>query len=432
MKISLVFIVCILCVLSSYSQIPEKIYVPYIRTVKMNPYGDQAAYPIYRLHSNDLIELHFDDMQAGYKNYYYSFELCNADWTPVQMSQFDYVNGFSQLRVSTYRMSNNSLTRYTHYIINIPDRSMMPSKAGNYIVRVFEDGDTSKTILTKRLLVVQQMVDVGVQIVQPFSSEFFKTHQKLQVTVNTKDLQVSIPNMQLKVVILQNYRWDNARYFTQPTFMRGKVYEYSNENDNVFPAGKEWRWADLRSFRFRTDRVAEIVSGASSTTIKMKPDEPRFDKTYLYYRDDNGRFIIDNTDNLNPLWQGDYATVDFMFIPPGRTQIADKDIYLFGEFTNYEIKDEYKMNFDADLGVYRDSVFLKQGYYNYAYVAVNKFDKKKIPDMSFTEGNFAETENEYLVLVYYKELGGRYDQLVGLSKASTLFGRQGSGIRVFN
>ncbi len=425
-------IVFVLMTVSSFAQIPDKVYKSYIKTVKMNPFGDQVAYPVMRLNSNDLIELHFDDLEGGYKSYYYTFELCNADWTPALVSQFDYLKGFSQLLLSTYRMSNTALTRYTHYTINMPDRSMAPSRSGNYIVRVYENGDTSQTIITKRLLVVDQRADVAVQIVQPFSSEYFMKYQKLQVVVNTKELQVNIPNMQLKVVIMQNNRWDNAKYYTMPTFMRGKSYEYSNESENIFPGGKEWRWADLRSFRVKSDRIFQLENESNYTTIRLKPDEERFDKTYLYFNDDNGRYIVTTTDNPNPFWQGDYATVDFAYMTPNGKPYANQDMYIFGELTNYELTDEYKMTYDNELGYYRDSLFLKQGYYNYSYVLVDKSDKKRMPDMSITEGNYFDTENEYMVLVYYKDLGGRAEQLVSVTKASTLFGRKGSGIRVYN
>jgi hypothetical protein len=410
----------------------EKIYKANIRTVKLNPFGVQNVYPVMRLHSNDLIELHFDDLDGGVRNYYYTLELCNADWTPAQMSQFDFVSGFSQLRIGTYRISNSSLTRYTHYSANIPDRNMSPSRSGNYIVRVFLDGNPSKTVFTKRLLVVDAKVDAGIQVIQPFSTEYFKTHQKVQVLVNTKDLPVSMPNMQIKTVVMQNGRWDNAKYFTTPTFLRNKSLEYSNEISNLFPGGKEWRWLDLRSIRFRSDRIAGIDSKDNSSTVNMRTDEERSGKSYLYFRDDDGRYSIENIDNYNPLWQSDYATVNFSYSTPDGQPYPNKDVYIYGELTNYELSDDYKLRYDADSAVYLGSLFLKQGYYNYMYATVDKNSKKPVPDMSKTEGNYTETENEYMVLVYYRPLGGRVDELVGYMKINSLFGRRGDGIRIIN
>lgn len=427
----------LLLLLSSFSLLAqvqeEKVLAPNIRTVKLYPFGLQTAYPVLRMNSNDLIELHFDDMDGGVKNYYYSFELCNADWTPAQMSQFDYVNGFSQLRIGTYRISNTALTRYTHYSATIPDRNMIPSRSGNYIVRVFLDGNTNRTVFTKRLLVLDKKVDVGLQILQPFSNDVFKTHHKVQVNVTTNDLNISIPNMQVKAVVLQNQRWDNAKYFSTPTFLRNKSLEYSNEVTNLFPAGKEWRWLDLRNLRFKSDRIAGIDSKDQSSDIMVRLDEERSGKSYLYFRDENGKYSIENSEYYNPLWQSDYATVHFSYMPASRQPYAGKDLYIFGELTNYELKDEYKMSWDADSGVYVGSLYLKQGYYNYAYVTTDARAKKPVPDMSITEGNSTEAENEYTVLIYYKALGGRVDELVGYLKMNSLFGRrQSDGIRVIN
>ena len=37
------------------------------------------------------------------KTYYYTYQLCNADWKPVDLSTFDYIDGFSQNRLIQYR-----------------------------------------------------------------------------------------------------------------------------------------------------------------------------------------------------------------------------------------------------------------------------------------------------------------------------------------
>ena len=47
-----------------------------------------------------------------------------------------------------------------------------------------------------------------------------------------------------------------------------------------------------------------------------------------------------------------------------------------------------------------------------------------MPSFDFTEGNTIETENDYTILVYYRVLGGRADQLVGLYRLNSLNGRQ--------
>ncbi len=78
------------------------------------------------------------------------------------------------------------------------------------------------------------------------------------------------------------------------------------------------------------------------------------------------------------------------------------------------------MIFNAATGTYEGSALLKMGVYNYAYVTLNRLDHSSGPSFEFTEGNYFETENNYDILVYYRPLGGRADQLVGMYSLNTM------------
>ncbi len=142
-----------------YALAPDSIYVNNIRSAKLYTYGNQLSMPVINLASGDQVELHFDDMDADVKYYYYTYQLCNNDWTPVNLSQFDYLKGYTQMRITNYRYSSIAYTRYTHYQAVLPDRGSYPIKSGNYILKVYLDGDTSKLAFTKRLMVVQSKAD---------------------------------------------------------------------------------------------------------------------------------------------------------------------------------------------------------------------------------------------------------------------------------
>jgi hypothetical protein len=68
-------------------------------------------------------------------------------------------------------------------------------------------------------------------------------------------------------------------------------------------------------------------------------------------------------------------------------------------------------------GVYEAKLLMKQGFYNYKYVLV---DKENTLHEGAISGNFDETENNYKVLVYYRDLGARYDKLIGLGEANSI------------
>lgn len=394
----------------AFGQVPDSIYTANIRTVRFHNYGDQLSLPVINLNSNDLTELHFDDMDVKVKYYYYTFQLCNEDWTPANLSQFDYIKGFTQVRITNYRFSSIAYTRYTHYQAIIPDRNCIPTRSGNYLLKVFLDGDTSKLVFTKRLLVVNNKSSIAARVMQPFLPEYFRTHQKIQFNVSIKGVNTFSAPQQMKAVILQNNRWDNALLNIPPTFVRGTTLEYNTENI-IFPAGKEWRWLDLRDFHLQSDRVKSADYKKNSTDIYVRTDAERKGERYVYYRDLNGMYTIETTESINPYWQTDYAMVHFTFMPPGNNVYPDKDLYLFGQLTNYNLTDSLKMKFNPGKGVYETQLFLKQGYYSYTYLAVDKTSQAR----NEVDGNYYEAENSYTILIYFRDFTSRADELIGIS-----------------
>jgi hypothetical protein len=396
---------------------PENVYAKNIRTIQFNTFGNPFGTPILYLGGNDLLELHFDDMDGGVKYYYYTLELRNADWSAVQMSYFDYVKGFSQQRINTYRNSTSALSRYTHYQANIPDRNLMPSKSGNYVLKVFLNGDTSQLVFTKRLFVVENKFSVAARVQQPFTLSLSRTHHQIAAQISTKGTEILYPKQQVKLNLIQNNRWDNAITQITPTFVKPDFLEFINNQEMMFPAMSEWRWLNLRSFRLLGDRVSKQENTDKGFYLFNKEENSRINQAYFFYRDMDGRFIGETIENINPLWESDYAFVHFSFIPPGNIPFQ-QDVYVFGALTNYGLNPESKMLFNEEKKLYEADIRLKQGYYDYVYALYDPILQKFSTDV--TEGNQWETENNYQVFVYYRELGGRYDQLLGYSSISSL------------
>jgi hypothetical protein len=399
---------------------PEGIYNSNIHSVRFHPYGDQESMAIYKLNSADRVELHFDDMDNRVKSYYYTYQLCDYNWQPVNLSPFDFIKGFTQQRITNYRFSSIAYTRYVHYQAILPEANSLPTRSGNYLVKVFLDGDTSKLVFTRALLVLDSKASISVQVVQPFTPDTYRTHQHLKFTVNIEGLNTSNASQQIKVVVLQNNRWNNAQGNVLPTFVRNNSLEYSNENNFVFPAGKEWRWLDLRSFRLLSERVDS--ANAKRTDIYVKPDIDRSSQRYVYYGDLDGKYLVTTYESINPYWQGDYANVHFTFLTPNKTPYADKDMYLIGQLTDYQLNENSKMHFNTEKGIYEGVQFLKQGYYSYGYTLVDKNDPSKRTDL---DGSYWETENNYTILVYYKSFTDQSDQLIGVANINTRSDRPG-------
>jgi hypothetical protein len=404
---------------------PDVVYMKNIKSLKLFSQNNQQTEPIINLGSQDLMELHFDDLDGYVKNYAYTFELCNADWTPANLSAFDYIKGFTQNRLTQYRASSVAQTNYIHYQAFLPDRNCAPSKSGNYLLKVFLNGNPSQLAFVKHFFVVDSRAPIAAQVLQPFTNDLFKTHQRVQVSVNAAQLNPVNPQQQVQVQIQQNHRWDNMVHGIMPAFIRGNILEYNGEQDCTFPGGKEYRWADLRSFRFESERVAKIEKAVVPNQVYLKDDPVRIPMRYVYYRDYNGWYEITSTESINPYWQGDYAFVHFSFVPENNQPYPDKDVFLTGELTNNGLSDTAKMQYNAEKGTYEKTLFLKQGYYSYTYLTQDNKRKNALADVSQTDGNYWETENEYTVYVYFRSLSGRHDELVGVATINSRSARTG-------
>src|SRR5215216_2942406 len=334
-KLKYFFFLAVIITKNAVAQNGDVIYHQNIHSTKLYKAGDQTSFPILWLNKAETLELRFDDLDADVKTYYYTFQLCNYDWTPSLLRTFEYTKGFQNVRITNYRNSSLSFVRYTHYQAFIPDRNSYPTRSGNYLLKVFLNGDTSQVAFTKRFVVVDTKASVAAQVLQPFNARLYNTAQKLQIGVQTDTKVQLFSPTDLKIVALQNNSWLTSITLDRPTINRGPYLEYSDEAQTSFPAIKEFRWVDLRSFRLKGDRIQHLDAKRNSTDITVVPDPARATLPYIYYRDLNGSYTIETIDNPNPFWQGDYATVHFSYFPPGNRAIEGQELYLFGEFTNY-------------------------------------------------------------------------------------------------
>ena len=408
-------LILMLLVTGSFAQEnPDKINDPSIHTVLIHPFGNPAGLPIVGLDNSVPISISFDDFKASYQDYYYSIELVNTKWESVPVSPFEYTKGFTQNKIDNFSRSSIALQPYYHYQFQLPNQNCKPAIAGNYILKVFKSGDPSKIIFTKRFYVAATNVAAYATVQEPFDGAISRTHQKIQLAVDVKN----IPNFQtdqIKVYVFQNNRWDDGVWLKEPSFIRGSTIEYNGERDLIFPAGKEYRWLDIQSLRLKSDRVNNFQTSDKGTIVNLKPDLPRSSIAYYSFNDLNGSFVISNSEDLQSETQNDYAEVKFTYIPKEGIPYMGENLYLSGALTNNRLDKNALMQFNAQKGVYEKSLLLKQGYYSYQYILRDQQDPQSGQDYMETEGDHWETENNYTAFVYYTPPGLLYPILIGFS-----------------
>jgi hypothetical protein len=384
------------------------VHLDYIKSVKFHSTGLELTEPILALNRPGTITLSFDDMTGESINYWYVIEQVNADWTPGQLSEFEWLEGFNNIRVEDFSYSFSPRASYTHYRLQIPNEQISIKKSGNYILRVYEDGNV--LAITRRFMVVESQV-----IVQPITRQAAvtskaRTHQEIDFAVDLKELDVRNPRQEIHATIVQNSYWQGAKQGMLPFFIRDKMLDFDYQDQIVFPAGKEWRFIDTRTLITRTQRMAEIRQSLYQTEVDIIPDETRAYGAYLFDQDINGKFVIQNFDlPQSPQISSDYTTTHFTYIKPAPFEGAD--LYVLGAFNDFRCTPETRMEYSEATRSYSLSLSLKQGFYNYMYALLPH--GASLPDWTDTEGDWYETENDYLILIYYRPLGERYDRIVG-------------------
>jgi len=387
------------------------IYKNNIRTVLFNQLGFELSDPLIRMNSDDRLILRFDDMDADYKHYNYTIIHCDAHWQPSELRPFEYIDGFYEDHIRDHRRSMNTRVPYTHYWLEFPNSNMRPTKSGNYLLIVFKQGNPDDIVLTRRFSVFTQSVSVSGHVQQANLVRYRDRKQQILFDINLGRYRVSNPYRDLKVVITQNGRWDNAITDLAPRGIRGDQLIYDYEEETLFEGNNEFRRFDIRSLRFLSERVHDIRSSRRYWDVYLVPDRLRAHARYVTDDDLNGRFHISTRDAPNDMTEADYAWVHFHLPMPGGP-LEYGHLYVMGALTDWVFTEDNKMNYNYGEKAYELSLLLKQGYYNYMYAFIPV--EGAAVDIAFIEGSHSVTENDYTVYVYHRQPGDLYDRLIGV------------------
>ncbi len=394
----------------------DEVYVEYIASVKFHVDGLFLSVPIVDIRSSAQLALSFDDLDGDVRDYTYTIVHCDRNWQPSELSELDYIEGFTGERIETFEFSFKTMTQYTNYKLVLPNNDLAWKLSGNYLLHIFdEDG---YPVITRRFMVIDPIVRVTPKIVVPSRVNKSRTHHEIDFLVDHERLDIRNPRIEISASVLQNGRWDNAVTDISPVFTKINQLVFDHQDKVIFEAGKEFRFLDLRSFRFRPENISAIERDANGYRIILYKDAERQKKTFFSREDLNGRFIIENSDQNNTKFDlnSDYADILFSLSIP---QFVDKEVYIFGGMTDWQLKDQYKMVYNNAVNAYVGIAKLKQGFYDYGYAVKSTLDKDSVADLSEIEGNWYETNNNYTILIYYRPFGGRYDQIIGTSTFSS-------------
>lgn len=402
---------CTLLLFSSFSPVlaqRHEILSPTITSLQVVAGKDWLLPPITQL-GGEPIYISFDDLTHEYHRYTYRIEHCEADWTTSEeIFTSDYCEGYYEDNpIDDLVESINTNTLYTHYSLQIPNERCRLKIGGNYRLTVVDNNNDDTPILTVCFMVVEPLMKVGLSMTTNTDYDINKRHQQISMDLKYGNLTVTSPETQIKTVVMQNGRWDNAVVNAKPQYVMSDGLRWDHCRDFIFNGGNEYRKFEILDPGHPTLGIETISWDGENYNAIIWTDEPR--QSYIYDEDANGAFYIRNSDNFENDYSSDYILTHFRLKSPH----LEGKVYLNASWTYDRFEPKYEMQYDDLAQLYTTTLPLKQGYYSYQYLWLRN-DGTTAPVPS--EGNFYQTENQYQALVYYRPIGGRTDRLVGFGQ----------------
>ncbi|RDC62590.1 type IX secretion system plug protein [Adhaeribacter pallidiroseus] len=387
------------------------IYDPNIKSVQFYVQTGNAEEvfnaPVIPVAQTEPVVLEFDQLNASQQRFTLKFVYCNLDWTEARLTQIQFIDEFNEFYITDGLTSFNTKVPYIHYRHQLP-RVKLP---GNYLVVVTDR--SGNPVLTRRLLVYDNKVTVAGRPVIPVGANDRVTNQQIDFNVLYPEYPVVNPSQEIKVVLRQNSRWDNAKINLRPSFVHDtqKRLEYTFFNGaSSFPGLKEYRGFDDRNLRGRGFNVEAVSLEANPVAVRLYPEKNRSRDVYSQDVDINGKVVYENrrfgsTNTGDP----DYVETQFTLAAPEK---APGEVFVFGQLSDWKLAPECKLTYVPEAQQYTGKMLLKQGYYNYSFALQAANQPQKVNEVYF-EGSHFQTRNTYDILVYYRPPGTRTDLLVG-------------------
>jgi len=382
-----------------------------IKTLQVNVEGSPMSLPVIKLNDQKNIVIQFDEMSHDSKNYYYSIQHCDADWTLSTISDMEAIDGYTTGTITESALSVNTTFLYTHYSLRFPNENTRMKLSGNYVVTIYEDNDPDKVIAYACFSVVDPHVIIRGTVRGNTDTEMNGRYQQLDFTIDNTNYPIRDVFSELHVVVRQNDRRDNEVVNIQPTYTTQSLQTYSNNKALIFEGGNSYRQFDISSVYLAAVGVNKIQFMSPYYHTMLYDDLIRAGRSFEKEVDVHGNYLINIQNHSQDETEADYMYVHFSL--PDEHPLFEGSLHLSGSFVYNQFNDSDRMNYNGQRQAYEQTLLLKQGGYNYLYLYT---PKGATTGSSFPiEGSYWQTDNQYAIYTYYRPTGDRYDQLIGFT-----------------
>lgn len=379
-----------------------------IKSVQLfNPQTNDET-PIIKF--GEQLILRFDDLDNSSQIYRYTIKHLDRNWQDDGLFFTEYATGKLNGLIDDFKYSFNTYQPYTHYTLNFPNKEIQPKISGNFELIVYKDS-VKKPLFTKRFCIMEDAAHLGLKVSRYTHGKTPELNQRVEVQATVDGINLNQNMNSISLNVIQNNNFNLGVFNLKPTsslvFGNQLLFQQLNL---AFAGNNEFSYFDNKTLNAPMDMVQahDIIDGVNYTYLYPTWTSPL---SYQYQPDVNGAFYF-RSNNMgqerNAHYEGDYSWVVFSL---DSYPLQNKDIYVLGQFNDYQANEESKMHYDEQYQKYFAKIYLKQGFYNYILVTKEKGSDK----INFGEinGNFWQTQNQYQAFLYYTPFGKNYDGLLG-------------------
>jgi hypothetical protein len=377
-----------------------------IRSLNIYTTDDSRSLPVVNLKNKLVVEFDVDAKFLPDLNIIFRF--CDKNWNPTdniflqnsgQNTAFilDYVSLPVTIEEAKFNF-RNKFPDETGYV-NFPF-------SGKWKLFIVDSKNPEKILADGKFIVDLSEVKLDVIVKKSSLQDRIYSPNELsrsfEIVVNTVINDNLYPNFVEEVEIIRDHLTDYSLKF--------------NRNDNI-SLNRDFKWdgSNRLSFvlrDFRPGNGYRQLNMMNTTLYSSKNVQAQFEgfETTRFYsapsNDFNGGMLLKNPKDP----YANYMNVNFRLKPANEIY---NDIYLIGAFNNWNISDDYKLNFDGNL--FSKSILLKRGIYDYQYVIVDK-SKNEIDLLSLEGNNWNSTPTINILLFYRDPQFGGYDRMIGFHR----------------
>ena len=385
---------------------------PMVRTLQVTANGDWLLPTVIELGTDDFVTVSFDYLSHEYHRFVWHLQHCNADWTPSDLYEVDWLDGFNDRPIDYYENSLNTSVLYTHYAVDFPNDDVVLKLSGNYRITIYDERSTDTETVREPVAeaffrIVEPRVEITATVSGNTDIDTYADHQQVSFSIRHDGYPILYPDTELSVFVVQNDRPDAVVGGLKPSYITNGRLDFFHDHRLIFLGSNEFRRFELINMHYGNQGVSDVTYYAPYFHAELFADARR--RAYSYDEDHNGRLLVRYNMADDDDTEADYFFAHFALDMP---YALDGDYYVSGAFSHGLPLPEYRMTYNDATRRYEAAALLKQGAYDYQYLFVPT--GSPTPDaIRSPEGNFYETENEYAIYVYHRPFGDRYDHLVG-------------------